>query len=173
MSSTKHTQPRYMSNVYLVLDISSNCLLNRWNIRYNSICVPGTMYDDINMNWTSILEHHSAIFTGTFDLHSHINISNLSTLGWIAHRWTSIQGPNSPEIRAFTIEWSHILSYPGCFLEICSVSDLFAIWTSFADLAISLEISTALAELPITTTTCQKEINNYMRSNHIHIRSRL
>lgn len=60
------------------------------------------------------------------------------------------------EERVSTIEWSHMLSWPSCFLGGSSGRDLFEIWTSLAYLTISLEMSTALAALPIINTTCTR-----------------
>ena len=53
------------------------------------------------------------------------------------------------------MECSHMLLYPGSCSQVEAGADLSAIWTSFATLAMSREMSTALADAPITITTYQ------------------
>lgn len=112
------------------------------------------MHDDVSFDRSSILKYDGAIFVGTLYL---FPLTKISAQVQIVHFLDGyeLMGPHSPGIRTFTIEWSHMLSYPGCLLGVSSVSDLLATRTSLANWAMSLEISTALAELPIITTTCQ------------------
>jgi hypothetical protein len=60
---------------------------------------------------------------------------------------------NSTQKEVFTMECNHMFSYPGSCSHVEAGADLSAIWTSFATLAMSREMSNALAEAPITITT--------------------
>lgn len=59
------------------------------------------------------------------------------------------------ETTIVTRGWSHILLKPGCLL-VSSDADREETWTSLATGAMSLQMSVALAALPIRTTTWQQ-----------------
>lgn len=103
------------------------------------------MKDNISKGFISIMESDCTISVDTFDLQIFLCQHN------VEHSWEH-------KLKALkfdlTIVCSQMLSCP-CIFPIFSIcADLDATWTSFANLAISRKISSALAELPITTTTC-------------------
>lgn len=55
-----------------------------------------------------------------------------------------------------TMGCSQMLSDPGNFLSCLSDIDLAAMWASLATSDMSRDMSIALAEIPINTTTCEK-----------------
>ena len=63
-----------------------------------------------------------------------------------------------------------MLSWPGSLPSAFSLTDLAAMWTSLATVAMSREISTALAAPPIKTTTCPKK-KGKTKSDHMEMKA--
>ena len=107
---------------------------------------PRAMKDNISDGFISVMESHCAIFVNASDLR--MLLCQHSVGRFSKHKLKGLKS-------GLTIECSQMLSWPGNFPILSTSADLDATWTSFANLAISREISSALEELPISTITCK------------------